>query len=196
MTAGHGERQAESLPATTVLILIDLQQGFADPVWGARNNPQAEANALRLLQAWRAQGMTMAHVQHRSTFPTSPLRPGQPGVEFLPDLAPLPGERVFPKSVNSAFIGTDLESFLRERGASRVVIVGLTTNHCVETTTRMAGNLGFRPLLVDDATATFDRTGPDGRHWAAATIHAMTMANLHDEFAEIVSTDAVLARLR
>lgn len=195
MATSDGDRQTSRLPADSVLILIDLQQGFADPVWGRRNNPLAEANAARLLAAWRARGLTVAHVQHRSTSPTSPLRPGQPGVEFLPELRPLADERVFPKSVNSAFIGTDLEAFLREHGASRVVIVGLTTNHCVETTTRMAGNFGFRPVLVKDATATFDRTGPDGRVWEAETIHAVTMANLHDEFAEIATTEAVLARL-
>ncbi len=183
------------IPKNTALVLIDIQQGFADPVWGPRNNLDAEHNASRLLTAWRERGMPLVHIQHRSVMPASPLRPGQSGVEFNPLVTPLDGEPVMTKSVNSAFIGTDLETFLRERDTSAIVIAGLTTNHCVETTTRMAGNLGFNPILVEDACATFDRTGPDGTVWPAATIHAVTLANLHEEFAAIATTTEVLAGL-
>ncbi len=184
-----------SLDLNAALILIDIQQGFDDPSWGPRNNPAAEANAARLLKAWRASERPLVHIQHWSTEPESTLRPGQQGVEFKPELAPKADEAVMTKSVNSAFIGTELERFLRERGIGQVVITGLTTNHCVETTTRMAGNLGFNPILVSDATATFDRTGPDGVTWPAETIHAVSLANLHDEFAAIATTDEVLAKL-
>ena len=135
------------------------------------------------------------HVQHHSVEPESPLRPGQPGVEIQHAVAPLSDELVITKSVNSAFIGTGLEAWLRNREIDRLVIAGLTTNHCVETTTRMAGNLGFGPILVEDACATFDRKGPDGTVWPAATIHAVTLANLHGEFAEIATTDEVLATI-
>jgi nicotinamidase-related amidase len=183
------------IAATTALILIDIQQGFEDPVWGPRNNPDAEQHASQLLAAWRERGMPLVHIQHRSVMVASPLRPGQPGVEFKPGVIPLDGEPVMAKSVNSAFIGTNLEAFLRERAIERVTIAGLTTNHCVETTTRMAGNLGFNPILIEDACATFDRTGPDGTVWPAATVHAMSLANLHDEFATIATTSEVLAKL-
>ncbi len=96
------------------------------------------------------------------------------------------------KQVNSSFIGTDLEERLRRAGISTLVIAGLTTNHCVETTTRMAGNLGFETYLVSDATATFDRRGPDGVLHTAEEIQAMTLTNLHEEFATIVMTEDVL----
>jgi nicotinamidase-related amidase len=185
----------DNLPLTATLILIDIQRGFDDPVLGRRNNPDAEANAAHLLNHWRSSGRPLIHIQHLSTSPTSPLRPGQDGVEFKHEVAPIPGERIVTKTVNSAFIGTDLEAMLRHDGATPLVIAGLTTNHCVETTTRMAGNLGFSPILVSDATATFDRTGPDGTRWPAETVHSVTLANLNDEFAEIATTDEILARI-
>lgn len=184
-----------TLPVGAALILIDIQQGFDDPRWGRRNNPGAEHQAGRLLGAWRRSGWPVVHVQHRSVEAGSPLRPGQPGVEFQAIVAPLDHETVFTKSVNSAFIGTGLEDYLREQRVRLVMICGLTTNHCVETTTRMAGNLGFETYLVEDACATFDRVGPDGKVWPAKTIHAVTLANLHGEFATIVTVAEVLEML-
>ncbi len=183
-----------SLPATATLILIDIQRGLDDPGYGRRNNPDAEANAARLLERWRSSGRPLIHIQHLSTSPTSPLRPGQEGVEIKPVVAPIAGERIITKRVNCAFIGTDLEAVLRREGATPLVIAGLTTNHCVETTARVAGDLGFSPIVVSDAAATFDRTGPDGTTWPAETIHAVTLTSLNGEFAEIATTDEILAR--
>lgn len=184
-----------ALEANAALIVIDVQQGFDDLKWGRRNNPDAEAQIGRLLTAWRATDRPVIFIQHCSVEPDSPLRPGQSGVDLKPIVAPLPGEPVLQKTVNSAFIGTDLEARLRAEAIERVVIVGLMTNHCVETTTRMAGNLGFHPILVSDATATFNRTGPDGRVWSAEDIQSMTLANLHEEFAEIATAGHVLAMI-
>ncbi|MBA2246795.1 MAG: cysteine hydrolase [Chloroflexia bacterium] len=182
------------LPATATLLLIDIQCGLDDPAYGPRNNPDAEANTARLLKQWRATGRPLVHIQHLSTSPTSPLRPGQDGVEIKPEVAPIPGERVVTKRVNCAFIGTDLEAMLRRDGATPLVIAGLTTNHCVETTARVAGDLGFSPIVVSDATAAHDRTGPDGTIWPAETIHAVTLTSINGEFAEIASTEDILER--
>lgn len=184
---------ADDLPWNPALILIDIQEGMDDPYWGKRNNPNAESNAARLLETWRTTDRPLVHIQTLSTREYSPLHPSKSGVAIKSEVAPLGHEVVMQKSVNSAFIGTDLEQWLRERGITQVVIAGLTTNHCVDTTTRMAGNLGFNPVLVEDAAATFDLTGPDGSHWDAATVHAMTIANLHGEFAAIMTTDEVIA---
>ncbi|HEY3646145.1 MAG TPA: cysteine hydrolase family protein [Gammaproteobacteria bacterium] len=186
----------QAIPKNAALILIDIQQGFDDlKYWGPRNNPQAEANAAKLLTAWRGSGRPLFHVQHRSTTPGSPLLPGQPGCEHKPEVRPLPGEAVISKSVNSAFIGTDLEARLRAAGIGTLVIAGLTTAHCVSTTTRMAGNLGFRTLLAADGCATNARTGHDGRAHDAESVHVMELAALHGEFAEVMDTDKLLAAL-
>lgn len=184
-----------SFPQTAALIVIDVQVGFDDPSWGARNNPGAEENIARLLKAWRATDRPVFHIQHLSVEPGSPLQPGLPGAEIKEIAAPLWHEPVITKRVNSAFIGTDLESRLRQRGIQTIVICGLTTNHCVETTTRMAGNLGFGTYLAGDAAATFDRTGPDGVTYPADQVHAMSLANVHGEFATVMSTDDILAKL-
>lgn len=187
--------QVISLPQTAALIVIDVQTGFDDPVWGSRNNLQAEENIAKLLEAWRQTQRPVIHVQHLSQEPNSPLRPSQPGYEIKAIAKPLPTEPVFQKRVNSAFIGTDLEAYLRQNGLNTLVVTGLTTNHCVSTTARMAGNFGFDTYVVSDATATFDRVGHDGKAYTAELVHAIALASLHQEFATIVDTEQLLDQL-
>lgn len=181
------------LPANAALIVIDVQKGFDDGSWGPRNNADAETNIARLLAFWRDTGRPVIHINHDSLSPTGSFRPGTPGAEPKPQARPLPGEPVLHKVVNSGFIGTDLEARLRAAGTSTLVIVGLTTNHCVSTTTRMAGNLGFAAHIVSDATAAFDRPALDGRIRPAEEVHLAALSDLKDEFAEVVATDEVLA---
>jgi nicotinamidase-related amidase len=175
------------------LLIIDVQEGFDEPSWGRRNNPQLEARIADLLAAWRANERPIIHAKHNSLHPTSPLRPGQRGNDFKARAAPLPGELVIEKQVNSCFIGTPLEAVLRGRGYDMLVIAGISTNHCVSTTTRMAANLGFTAWVVSDATATFDRVGPDGIEYPAEQIHAIALSDLHGEFATVVDTRTVIA---
>jgi nicotinamidase-related amidase len=185
-----------SLPSTTALLLIDVQQGLDDTRYGARNNPDAERRIAELLAAWRAAGRPVIHVQHLSLEPHSPLRADRPGHAFKLEAAPRKDEPVFRKHVNSAFMGTDLEPYLRTRGIDSLVMVGVTTDHCVSSTARMGGNLGFAVTVVDDATATFERRGPDGTHYSAELMHGVTLASLHGEFATVRSTDEVLSAMR
>ncbi|GHD16641.1 cysteine hydrolase family protein [Tianweitania populi] len=184
-------------PNSTALILVDVQQAFVQ--WEAqglrRNNPDAVSNIAKLLTAFRARGMPVFHIRHASTEADSALRPDRPGFEPIEVAREHPGEAVIVKHVNASFIGTDLEEQLRDGGIKTLVIAGITTNHCVETTTRMGGNLGFDARLVSDAYYTFDRIGFDGAPESAETIHAMTLSNLSGEFATIETTDTVLAAL-
>jgi nicotinamidase-related amidase len=182
------------LPANSVLLLIDLQNAIDDPSWGIRNNPEAEENIGRLLSRWREQEMPVIHVRHVSRSSGSTYRDGQPGVEFKDAARPLPGEVVVTKHVCTAFIGTDLEARLRSLRTELVVIVGVITNNSVESTARMCGDLGFRTIVVSDGTFTFGRRDFAGRLRSAAEVHAMSLANLSGEYAEICTTEEVLER--
>ncbi len=173
------------------LLLIDVQKAFDDPVWGHRNNPEAEHRIAELLSFWRKANQPVIHIQHLSISPNSPLRPEQPGCAFKPEAQPEAGEVIFQKSVNSAFIGTDLEIYLRKQGIQKLVIVGFTTDHCVSTTTRMAGNLGFEVNVVEDAAATFDREFR-GKHYPAQLIHETALASLDGEFAKVLAAADLL----
>lgn len=181
----------------TALIVIDVQKAFDE--WEAsgkhRNNPDAIRRIAELLALFRQKGAPIFHVRHASRNPVSRFRADHPGYAVKDEAREQPGEPVIVKHVNSAFIGTDLEARLRHAKIENLVIVGVTTNHCVETTTRMAGNLGFKAKLVRDATWAFDRDGIDGEQFPAAQVHAMTLANLSGEFAEIVTADDVSRRL-
>jgi nicotinamidase-related amidase len=151
------------MPQDAALIVIDVQNGFDDPQWGNRNNPDAEKAIAALLAAWRETARPVFHVQHLSNSEGSPLNPRNAGCEIKEVVRPLENEQIFQKRVNSAFIGTQLEAVLRQRGVGTLVMVGLTTPHCVSTSARMAGNLGFEVYLPSDAIAAFEINGPDGK---------------------------------
>jgi nicotinamidase-related amidase len=170
------------------LVAIDVQQGFDSNSWGPRNNLEMEESGLALLAAWRATGRPLVHTRHDSKTPGSPLAPGQAGNDFKPGFAPLSGELVVPKNVNSAFIGTDLENWLRRAGIRQLVLFGIATDMCVSTTARMAANLGFEVLVAADACHTWNQVGHDGQWIRADTIHRANLATLHTEFARVVTT--------
>ena len=172
---------------SNVLILIDIQKGFDDPKWGARNNPQAEDRAGDLLQHWRATGQSIVHIQHVSIQEGSPL--AGVGTEFKDQVRPKDGEAIFKKSVNSAFIGTGLQAHLEAIGATKLTICGLTTPHCVSTTARMAANFGYQVDLMADACAAFaanaDTSFDDGPALTPDDIHRTALAHLHGEFVTV-----------
>lgn len=179
------------------LIIIDVQLAFSEMAASGmpRNNPDAENNIAKLLQAFRAAKAPIFHIRHRNNGENSRFNPKNSGFQPMPCALEQDDEPVIVKLVNSSFIGTDLEERLRKNAIESVIICGATTNHCVETTTRMAGNLGFDTYLAHDATWTFDRTGPDGTLHKADAIQAMSLSNLHDEFCTVADTASLTASL-
>ncbi len=183
------------------LILIDIETAFHDlSLWGARNNPDAEDQAGLLLRHWRACNAPVVHIRHVSANPDSPLAPGKGGTDFMEQVTPLPGEVIFEKSANSAFIGTSLEQHLRGLGIGHVVTCGLTTPHCVSTTSRMAANLGFDTTLAHDACAAFTSCAqtdwnPDLPAMSAEDIHNSAIAHIHGEFLTARKTADIIADL-
>lgn len=179
---------------TSALIVIDMQRGFDDPYWGRRNNPGCEANVAALLAAWANRGEPIVLVRHDEPTPGHPLATGSPGNRFKPELDGVAADLVFGKRVHSAFHGeVDLRAWLTGRGIRDLVICGIQTEKCVETTSRVGGNLGFRVRVPIDATTTFDKPALDGGTITADELARVTSANLHRQFATVTTTGDVLA---
>lgn len=174
------------------LIIVDVQKAFDDKKWGERNNLEAEENIRKILQLWREKGWTVIYIQHTSDNPSSVFYPKNEGFAIKEIVKPIGEEVIITKKVNSSFIGTNLEEFLKSNELSTVVITGLTTPHCVSTTTRMSGNLGFDTYLISDATAAFGMKDQNDTYYDANTIHNVSIATLHDEFATILTTEQLI----
>lgn len=191
---------SENEPAVAALIVIDVQAGFDDPVWGPTANLEAERNISRLLDAWQHQRRgPIIVVRHDSIAPASPLRPANPGNALKPEVARADAALLVVKQVNSAFYGTpDLQQWLDEHAIHRLVLCGIQTNMCVETTARMAGNLGYDVTVALDATRTFDLAaeipGVGEARLAADQLVQTSAVNLAaGGFAHIASTEQILA---
>jgi nicotinamidase-related amidase len=182
----------------TALIIIDLQQGMKSTKLPPRNNPDAENNIAKLLNAWRQSSNPVINVRHISRFPDFPnssFFPGRSCVEFQEPFLPQPEEHVVEKNVPDAFIHTGLERWLHVRDIRNLVIVGVSTSNSVESTARTAGNLGFKAIVVSDATFTFEKRDFAGTLRSADEVHFMSLANLDGEYAVVRSTDEVLAAI-
>lgn len=176
----------------TALLVIDVQRGFDEidhwSATGRRHNPDCEANVATLIDAWRAHDRPLVFVRHDAVESGSPLAAGSPGNAFKPEVSGEP-DVLISKSTNSCFYGSpDLHTWLGEREITRIALCGISTNHCVETTARMGGNLGYDVLLALDACHTFDRLGPDGELVTAEELTRATAASLHGEFATVLRT--------
>ena len=182
------------MPNDPVLIVVDVQQGFRElSYWGQNGNPDALANIEALIEHWRSKKLPVVVVKHNSTNPGSPLSPAGDGNKLEPFVEGT-REVLIQKSVNSAFYGTpDLHLWLTKRNFRNVVICGITTNFCCETTARMASNLGYKTSFVIDATDAFDLVAGERTISAAAVIET-TAANLAAEFAEVIDTATALER--
>ena len=175
-----------------VLLPIDMQQAFDEPAWPRRWNKDVDANGLALLAAWRAAARPIIHVRHDSVQPGSSLAPATPGNAFRPGFEPLRGEALVSKSVNSAFIGTDLDLRLKRLGAKHVVTFGISTDMCVSTTVRPGANMGWDMVLVPDACDCFDLSDGNGGTIAAEDVQRAHVATLLFEFCRGYSTEELI----
>ncbi|WP_448723171.1 cysteine hydrolase family protein [Pseudomonas farris] len=180
------------LKTNAALIIIDQQKGILHPKLGRRNNPRAEERMLELLVHWRLTGRPVIHVQHLSRSEDSVFWPQQSGVEFQERFQPLAEEQVIQKHVPDAFCSTELEARLREAGIDQLIIVGVATHNSVESTARTAGSLGFEAWVAQDACFTFDKADFFGNTHSAEEVHAMSLGNLHGEYATVVGTAEIL----
>lgn len=174
------------------LVVIDMQQCMSQAVISERNNPEAESQIQNLLAVWRQRQWPIIHLRHISREATSSFRPGQVGAAFQTEFEPLAQEAVFEKNRPDAFCNTGLERWLHARELAHLVIVGVSTNNSVEATARSAGNLGFTAYVVADACFTFPKLDYQGVLRSAEEVHAMSLANLAGEYAEIITTPDLL----
>ena len=181
------------LPSDTVLLVVDVQRAIDHPQWGPRNNPDAEHNIAALLSAWRDAGMPIVHMRHDSEEARSPYRPGTPEHAFKPEAMPRDEEPVIGKHVHSAFIGTDLDTMLTDRGTTTLVVCGVLTHNSVDATVRHAGNLGYRVFVAADACWAVDVRDLRGRLWAAEDVHQLALAVMHREYAIVSDTAALVS---
>lgn len=172
------------------LLLVDIQKAFLEKDYPGliRNNENAEFICGKILKKWRTLDLPIIHVRHSSTNPESKLHKSRPGFEFNDYVTPLETEMVLTKEVNSAFIGTNLENILIKSHIDTLVIVGMTTNHCISTTVRMSGNLGFDTYLISDSTACYNTKGLNGEIIACNTIYNSALASLQEEFATVIDS--------
>ena len=180
-------------PERSVLLPIDMQMGFDDEASPPRWNKSLDANGLALLAAWRAAKRPIIHIRHDSVQSGSTLAPGHPGNRHRPGFEPQADEPLITKSVNSAFIGTDLDLRLRRLDAKHVVVFGLVTDMCVSTTIRMGANLGWDMILVPDACDCFALPDQNGSLIPADQIHAAHVATLAHEFCRVMNLPELTA---
>lgn len=175
-----------------VLLPIDMQQAFDDPGWPRRWNQYVDANGLALIRHWRDSGRPIIHVRHDSVVEGGTLHPDGPGNQFRPGFGPVGDEALVSKSVNSAFIGTDLDLRLRRLGVRHVIAFGISTDMCVSTTIRTGANMGWDMVLVDDASDCFDLPDGNGGIIPAEAIQAAHVATLGFEFCRVMKTKELL----
>jgi nicotinamidase-related amidase len=182
----------------TTLILVDVQKAFLEKDYPGinRNNHDAEFICGNILSKWRELKLPIIHVRHSSTNLDSKLHKSKPGFEFNDHVKPLDNEVVLTKKVNSAFIGTKLENILNNMNIKTLVFVGMTTNHCISSTVRMSGNLGFETYLISDSTACYDTMGMDGKMIDCNVIYENSLANLSKEFATIINSNKLFSLLK
>jgi nicotinamidase-related amidase len=189
-----------SRPMKQALIIVDVQESFRKrPYWRGEECPAFLKNVQSLIDLSRSRGIPIVQVFHQELTEdaSDPFSRSSGLVRPMPELS-LRADAVFHKHVHSAMFaessdGITLEDWLRQRGVEELLITGIRTEQCCETTTRHASDLGFAVRYVTDATLTFPMQSRSGREFSAAEIRERTELVLDGRFARIVTTADVLA---
>lgn len=178
--------------ANPCLLIIDVQEAIESFSEFERNNPDAEDKITELLHFWRENKLPLAHIRHSSKFENSSYHQNSPKFNFKKQVKPESGEKIITKQENCAFIGTDLDEWLKQENIHEVVICGVITNNSVDATVRVAAGLGYRVFVPHDATATFEMKLLNGKQLSADDVHWTFLSNLQGEYGEVVSSDQIL----
>jgi nicotinamidase-related amidase len=180
---------------TSALLVIDVQESFRQrPDWAEISAPDIADRIARLVDHARARGGAVVWVLHAEPGTGTVFDPARGFVRLLPGLTPGDGEPVLTKTSHNAFTTTNLAQWLTAHGVDEVVVTGIRTEQCCETTARLASDLGYRVRFVLDATATQPLPRHDGRgRLSAAEVQDRTAAALQGRFAEVVNLEEVLA---
>ena len=178
---------------TKALLIIDIQNDyFAGGAMKLVGSDEAAHNAARILSSFREQGLPVIHVQHLALSPTATFfLPGTDGAKIHESVAPIDGETVITKNFPNSFRGTNLKDVLDGLNLEQLVVVGMMTHMCIDTSVRAANDFGFKVTLVSDACATLDLEF-DGRTVAAADVQVSYLAAIDGSFATVVTTDALV----
>jgi nicotinamidase-related amidase len=179
----------------SALLVIDAQDSFKrGPRWERRSNPHFEANVNTLIQAWRAAALPVIFVIHHDDSPG--FRPGDPDARLMSFIERHESEPLLFKNTRNSFTSTDLQQRLEILGVGRLVITGIQTEQCCETTARLAADLGYDVDFVTEATMSFPILNQEnGEELATDEIIHRTEFVLRGRFARIVRVADLTAEL-
>ncbi len=171
------------------LVIVDIQRDYFPGGNMPLHEPEAAAaKASQVLQAFRAAGEPIVHIQHLSPAGAGFLEEGTEGAEIAAPVAPQEGETLITKKAPNSFLGTDLEQHLRSLDVEEVVVTGMMTSMCVDATTRAGADLGFKMTLVPDACAA-PQLEYNGRKVPGPDVHAAFVAALGQFYATVTPAD-------
>jgi nicotinamidase-related amidase len=173
--------------SNSVLIIIDAQREYTDGALPLAGVDVAIGEIGKLLARARKAGTPVIHVVHKGK--GALFNPSSPGFEIVAPLRPLDGETIIEKSRVSSFADTGLEEAIQRTGRKNLIVVGFMTHNCVSSTTRAAMDRGYMPTIVAGATATRDLPDGKGGVVTAATVQAVSLAELADRNAVVTQTE-------
>ncbi|MBI2731925.1 MAG: cysteine hydrolase [Aquabacterium sp.] len=194
--AGMPAAQTPS-PVNTALLLIDFQREYVDGALPLSDGAHAASRAGELVAMAERVGVPVIHVYHEAASALAPVfAPGSPGVRAMSEVPVASGHHRIVKRWPSSFKGTSLQAHLQDLKVQHLVVAGLMTHNCVDSTAREALHLGYAVTVVDDACATRDLPDTQGGVIPASEVHRVSLAALADRHADVVRAAEVVSAWR